>query len=63
MTPSYGVFAQYYDALTENVAYAARAEALCRLIATWEQPDMPDRILPALACRTGALQGESARCG
>ena len=63
MTPAYGVFAQYYDALTENVAYAARAEALCRLIAKWEQPDMPDRILLDLACGTGALSEEFARRG
>ena len=63
MTPSYDVFAQYYDALTENVAYAARAEALCRLIAKWEQPDMPDRILLDLACGTRALSEEFARRG
>ena len=54
MTPAYGVFAQYYDALTQNVCYAERAAALDRLIRKWEQP-MPDRILLDLACGTGSL--------
>ena len=63
MTPAYGVFAQYYDALTQNVCYAARAEALDRLIRKWEAPDMPDRILLDLACGTGSLSEEFAKRG
>ena len=57
----YGVFAQYYDALTKNVQYAARAEQLDRLIRKHQRPDMPDRILLDLACGTGSLSEAFAR--
>lgn len=63
MTQSYGVFAQYYDALTENVCYAARAEKLHALIEKWQQPQSPDRILLDLACGTGSLSEAFARLG
>ena len=60
MTPAYGVFAQYYDALTKNVCYAERAARLDQLIRKWEQP-MPDNILLDLACGTGSLSEAFAR--
>ncbi len=60
MTPAYGVFAQYYDALTENVCYTERAAQLDRLIRKWAQP-MPDNILLDLACGTGSLSEAFAR--
>ncbi|MBQ6040493.1 MAG: class I SAM-dependent methyltransferase [Oscillospiraceae bacterium] len=63
MTPSYGVFAQYYDALTENVRYAERAAQLHSLIGKWQRPDMPDNILLDLACGTGSLSEEFAKLG
>lgn len=63
MTPAYGVFAQYYDALTENVCYAGRAARLDALIRKWEAPGMPDRILLDLACGTGSLSEEFAGRG
>ena len=63
MTPAYGVFAQYYDALTQNVCYAERAAQLDRLIHKWEAPDMPDNILLDLACGTGSLSEEFAKRG
>ncbi|MBQ8920686.1 MAG: methyltransferase domain-containing protein [Oscillospiraceae bacterium] len=57
----YGVFAQYYDALTQNVQYAARAEQLDRLIRKHQRPDSADRILLDLACGTGSLSEAFAR--
>ena len=63
MTPAYGVFAQYYDALTENVRYAERAAQLHSLIEKWQQPGMPDHILLDLACGTGSLSEEFAKLG
>ena len=63
MTSSYGVFAQYYDALTQNVCYAKRAAQLDRLIRKWEAPGMPDNILLDLACGTGSLSEEFAGRG
>lgn len=63
MTPAYGVFAQYYDRLTGNVGYEARADKLQALIEKWQQPDMPDRILLDLACGTGSLSEAFARRG
>ena len=62
MTPAYGVFAQYYDALTQNVRYAERAAALDRLIRKHALP-MPDNILLDLACGTGSLSEEFAKRG
>lgn len=63
MTPAYGVFAQYYDALTKNVCYAERAAHLDALIHKWEAPDLPDNILLDLACGTGSLSEEFAKRG
>ncbi|HBI85356.1 MAG TPA: class I SAM-dependent methyltransferase [Ruminococcus sp.] len=63
MTSSYGVFAQYYDALTRNVEYDARAEQLCRLIEKHLRADMPEHILLDLACGTGSLSEAFARRG
>ncbi len=57
----YSVFAEYYDALTENVCYRERAAALNSIIAKWQNPDMPDRILLDLACGTGSLSEEFAK--
>ena len=62
MNPAYGVFAQYYDALTENVCYAERAAQLDRLIRKHALP-MPDNILLDLACGTGSLSEEFAKRG
>lgn len=63
MTGSYGVFAQYYDALTENVRYEERAEQLHRLLLKYERKDIPERILLDLACGTGSLAECFARRG
>ena len=63
MTPAYGVFAQYYDALTQNVGYAERAAQLDRLIRKWLPAEMPDNILVDLACGTGSLSEEMAKRG
>ncbi|MBR4201166.1 MAG: methyltransferase domain-containing protein [Oscillospiraceae bacterium] len=63
MTAAYGFFAQYYDALTKNVCYPERAEALNRLIEKWMRPDMPEHILLDLACGTGSLSEAFARRG
>jgi ubiquinone/menaquinone biosynthesis C-methylase UbiE len=63
MSGSYGVFAQYYDALTQNVSYAERAAKLHALIEKWQRPDMPDNILLDLACGTGSLSEEFAKRG
>ncbi|HAG13584.1 MAG TPA: class I SAM-dependent methyltransferase [Ruminococcus sp.] len=60
---SYGVFAQYYDALTENVQYAERAKQLHRLLVKYERPDMPEQILIDLACGTGSLSEALSRLG
>ena len=59
----YGVFAQYYDALTQNVGYAARAAKLQQCIEKWLPAEMPDRILVDLACGTGSLSEAFARLG
>ena len=63
MTGSYGVFAQYYDALTKNVCYEERAEQLHKLLVKYERPDMPEQILLDLACGTGSLSECFARRG
>ncbi|MBR6108072.1 MAG: class I SAM-dependent methyltransferase [Oscillospiraceae bacterium] len=59
----YGAFAQYYDALTANVEYAARAAQMQKSIEKWLRPDMPEHILLDLACGTGSLSEEFARLG
>ena len=63
MNGAYGVFAQYYDALTRNVGYGARAAHLQRCIEKWLPDDMPDNILVDLACGTGSLSEEMAKRG
>ena len=60
---SYGVFAQYYDALTQNVRYAERAGRLHALIEKWQRPDMAEHILLDLACGTGSFSEAFARLG
>ena len=60
---AYSVFAQYYDALTQNVGYAERAAQLDRLIRKWLPAEMPDNILVDLACGTGSLSEALARHG
>ncbi len=60
---SYTAFAQYYDALTKNVAYEHRAKMLHQLIETYLPQEMPDSILLDLACGTGSLSEELAKRG
>lgn len=60
---SYGAFALYYDALTANVGYAERADALTECIKAYLPAQMPDNILVDLACGTGSLSEEFARRG
>lgn len=60
---SYGTFAAYYDALTKNVGYAERAEALDRIIRWHLKEPMPEHILVDLACGTGSLSEEMAKRG
>ena len=60
---SYTAFAQYYDALTKNVAYEYRAKMLHQLIETYLPQEMPDSILLDLACGTGSLSEELAKRG
>ena len=57
---SYSTFAFYYDALTGNVDYRARADYLCRLL---ERLDHEPGITLDLACGTGSLTLELARRG
>ena len=57
---SYSTFAFYYDALTGNVDYRARADYLCRLL---ERLDHEPDITLDLACGTGSLTLELARRG
>lgn len=49
---SYDVFARYYDALTQNVGYAERADYLCALLDRYHHP--AGETLD-LACGTGSL--------
>ena len=57
---SYSTFAFYYDALTGNVDYRARADYLCRLL---ERLGHAPGITLDLACGTGSLTLELARRG
>lgn len=59
---SYGVFAEFYDALTRNVRYDRRAKALHDLIRK-HMPESPDCILLDLACGTGSFSEAFARLG
>lgn len=60
---SYTAFAQYYDALTQNVEYAKRAKMLHSCIGKHLPAEMPDHILLDLACGTGSLSEEMAKLG
>ncbi len=68
MTESYGVFADYYDTLTQNVNYAARAAAIHKLIAAYTSEalvacDADRGLLLDLACGTGSFSEEMAKLG
>ncbi len=56
----YGAFAAYYDALTNNVEYKKRAEYFCTLLSA---RGVQGGTLVDLACGTGSLTVEFARCG
>lgn len=49
---SYGVFAEYYDVLTQNVDYAGYADYLCEILQRYQHD--PGLTLD-LACGTGSL--------
>lgn len=57
----YGSFSWYYDRLTENVNYPARAAYFDKLIKQWVQ--RPVELLLDLACGTGSLSLELFRLG
>ena len=57
---AYAAFSQYYDALTQNVEYQARADLLCRLLEKWHHPA---GITLDLACGTGSLTCELKKRG
>ncbi len=57
----YEFFARYYDALTENVNAAARAEYFHGLIQKYQQSD--GNVLLDLACGTGTISEEMVRRG
>lgn len=68
MADSYGAFAYYYDALTENVDYAARAKAIDRLIREYvstklQACDADRALLLDLACGTGSFSEAMAAMG
>ena len=56
----YGDFAYYYDALTENVDYAARCDYICDLLA---ENGIGKGILLDMACGTGTLSAMLAKRG
>ncbi len=56
----YGVFARYYDELTENISYEKRADYFLQLIKKFGSSGP---ILLDLACGTGSLSAELARRG
>ena len=57
---SYGVFAQYYDALTKNVNYEEMADYLCALL---EREGHKAGLTLDLACGTGSLTLALAKRG
>ncbi len=57
---SYGVFAQFYDSLTENVDYPAKAEYIRSLLLKHKSDCS---LVVDLACGTGNLSLELARMG
>lgn len=57
---SYSAFAAYYDALTQNVSYAALADYYQRIL---KQNGVDSGILLDLACGTGSLSVQMAERG
>ncbi len=57
----YSAFSRYYDVLTENIDYRARAEYFEKIIRRFG--GKKDGILLDLACGTGSLSEEMARLG
>jgi SAM-dependent methyltransferase len=49
---SYGVFATYYDGLTQNVGYAQRCDRLCELL---DKYGAKPKLVLDLACGTGTM--------
>lgn len=60
-TEGYSVFARYYDELTANIDYPARAEYFNEIISRFKQTN--GNILLDLACGTGSICEEMARRG
>lgn len=60
---SYTNFAEFYDMLTQNVAYPKRAERLHYLIQQYIQTDTDGTLLLDLACGSGSLSEELAKLG
>ena len=57
---AYGIFARYYDALTTNIEYRARAVYFDNLI---QKYSTGKKLLLDLACGTGSLSFEMAKLG
>ena len=57
----YEIFSYYYDALTENVDYQARARYFDRLIQKNLQSD--GNVMLDLACGTGTMTEQMAKLG
>ena len=56
----YGVFARYYDDLTQNISYKERARYFDRII---KENVKEASVLADLACGTGSLSFEFAELG
>jgi len=56
----YGIFSEFYDALTENVGYKERGEYICSLL---HERGIDDGLLLDLACGTGSMSVELSRAG
>ena len=54
-------FAEFYDALTENVEYPKRAQRIDFLVKSYLQTDTEGRLLLDLACGSGSLSEELAK--
>ncbi len=57
---SYDVFSSFYDALTDNAEYAARAEYILKL---FKKYDKRPTLLLDMACGTGSFTTEFAKAG
>ena len=57
---AYGVFAEFYDSLTENVDYKSKAEYICKICEIFSHK--PGVALD-LACGTGTLTAELKKMG